>query len=111
MHPLWSTKPQPVRCPHRVVHDTQNALYRRTLMTGEPMHSTALPSYINYHLKSEVHILPAMFNPLHSSMNQKLVKSTFAIKVATMKNTNVFCYEGKPLLATAKSTLFNCQQR
>ena len=101
----------PLNCPHRVVHDTQNALYCRTLMTGEPMHSTALPSYINYHLKSEVHILPAMFNPLHSSTNQKLFKSTFAIKVATIKNTDDFRYEGKTLYATAKSTLFNCQQR
>ena len=34
------------------------------------------------------------------------MKSTSAIKVATMKNTDDFCYEGKPSRATIKSTLF-----
>ena len=33
-------------------------------------------------------------------------KSTSAIKTATMKNTEDFCYEGKPSRAIAKSTLF-----
>ena len=33
-------------------------------------------------------------------------KSTSAIKVATMKNTNDFCYEWKPSCVTAKSTPF-----
>ena len=47
-----------------------------------------------------------MFNPLHNITNQELFESTSAIKVATMKNTNNFHYEGKPSRATAKSTLF-----
>ena len=34
------------------------------------------------------------------------LKSTSAIKIATMKNTYDFCYEGKPSRATAKSALF-----
>ena len=33
-------------------------------------------------------------------------KSTFVIEVATTKNTDNFCYEGKLSHATAKSTLF-----
>ena len=33
-------------------------------------------------------------------------KSTSAIKVATMKNTDDFCYEWKPSCVTAKSTPF-----
>ena len=33
-------------------------------------------------------------------------KSASAIKVATMKNVDDFCYEGKPSCATAKSTPF-----
>ena len=43
-----------------------------------------------------------MFNPLHSNMNQEL----FAIKTATMKNTDNFHFEGKPSRATAKLTPF-----
>ena len=34
------------------------------------------------------------------------LKSTSAIKVVTMKNTDDFCYEGKPSCATTESTLF-----
>ena len=33
-------------------------------------------------------------------------KSTSVIEVVTTKNTDTFCYEGKPSHATAKSTLF-----
>ena len=33
-----------------------------------------------------------MFNLLHSSTNQELFESTSVIKVATMKNTDDFCY-------------------
>ena len=85
-------------------------------MTGEPMHTaskemTPHTPATNYHLKSEVSImlhcqLYCMFNPLHSITNQELFESTSAIKVATMKNTDNFCYEGKPSRVTAKSTLF-----
>ena len=41
---------------------------------------------------------------LYSIMDQ--VKSTSAIKIATMKNTDDFHYEGKPSCATTKSTLY-----
>ena len=74
-----------------------------------------------------------MFNPLHGISNQELfgkhrynpripkemvprapillliivcLKSTSAIKIATMKNTDGFCFEGKLSRAIAKSTPF-----
>ena len=47
-----------------------------------------------------------MFNPLHSSTNQEQFEKTSAIKIATMKNTDDFRYEGKPSCATTKSTPF-----
>ena len=65
------------------------------------------PSYINYHLKSEVS------TTLHVGYAQPVTirikncsKSTSAIKVATMKNMDNFRFEGKPSRATIKSTLF-----
>ena len=51
-------------------------------------------------------MLSAVFNPLHSSTNQELFEKYSAIKTATMKNTDDFCYEGKPSRAIVKSTLF-----
>ena len=47
-----------------------------------------------------------MFNPLHSNTNQELFESTPAIKIATMKNTDDFHFEGKPSRARTKSTPF-----
>ena len=47
-----------------------------------------------------------MFNLLHGSMNQEPFERISAIKVATMKNTDDFHYEGNPSHATAKLTLF-----
>jgi len=38
------------------------------------------PVYLNYHIS-----FLAEFNSLHSSANQKLSKSTFAIEIATIK--------------------------
>ena len=38
---------------------------------------------------------------------KNFLKSTSAIKVATMKNTDDFHYDRKPSCATAKSTPFN----
>ena len=70
---------------------------------------SACPSYINYHLKSEVSItLRCRLCSTHYTAVQikNYLKSTSAIKIATMKNTDNFCYEGKPSRATAKSTLF-----
>ena len=55
------------------------------------------PSCIYYRLKSEVSITLrcqlCMFNPLHNSTNQELFEK-FAIKVATMKNTDVAVTKG-----------------
>ena len=88
-------------------------------MTGEPTHTTSkerndakCPSYINFCLKSEASVtlccqLCSNKNFwLHSSTNKNFWKSTSAIKVATMKNTDDFCYEGKQSRATTKSALF-----
>ena len=132
-------------------------------MIGEPTRTASemalcAPAIINYHLKSEYSLFLAMFNPLHSIMNQELFekhlcnpripkerngavhpsyinyhlksevsialccllcsthytavrikncsKSTSAIKIATMKNTDDFRFEGKTSRPTAKSTLF-----
>ena len=47
-----------------------------------------------------------MFNLLHSSTNQELLKSTSTIKITITKNTEEFHFKGKPSHATAKSTLF-----
>jgi len=44
-----------------------------------------------------------MFNLLYSSINQKLFKRTFAIKVATMK---IMITNGSHHMPTTKSTLF-----
>ena len=57
-----------------------------------------------------LHKLSAMFNPLHNITNQELLKNTSAIKVATMNNTDNFCYKGKPSHATTKSTPFAVSQ-
>ena len=71
--------------------------------------SAACPSYINYHLKSEVFITLRCWlcSTRYSAVRIKnCSKSTSANKIATMKNTDRFHYEGKPSCATTKSTLF-----
>ena len=69
----------------------------------------ACPSYTNHRLKSEASIT------LHCRLGstrytavqiKNCLKSTSAIKTATIKNTDDFCYEGKPSCAITKSTLF-----
>ena len=64
-----------------------------------------------YRLKSEVSI--TLHCQLHVCLThytavqiKNCLKSTSAIKVATMKNMDDFRYEGKPSCATAKSTRF-----
>ena len=74
--------------------------------TGEPTHSDARPSYC---LKSEVSITLRcrLCSTCYTAVRIKnCSKSTSAIKIATMKNTDDFHYEGKPSHATAKSILF-----
>ena len=67
------------------------------------------PSYINYHLKSEVSItLHCRLCSTHYTTVRikNCLKSTSAIKIASMTNTDNFHYEGKPSRAIANSTLF-----
>ena len=69
----------------------------------------ARPSYINYHLKSEVSITLRcqLCSTRYTAVRIKnCLKSPSAIKIATMTNTDDFRYEGKPSHAIAKSTLF-----
>ena len=69
----------------------------------------ARPSYINYRLKSEVSIMLhcRLCSTCYTAVQIKnCSKSTSAIKKATMKNTDDFCYEEKPSRATTKLTLF-----
>ena len=66
--------------------------------------------YINYCLKSEVSITLRCWlcSPRYTAVRIKYcLKSTSAIKIATMTNTDDFHYaEGKPSHAIAKLTLF-----
>ena len=66
--------------------------------------------YINYCLKSEVSITQLCSTRYIAVQIKNCLKSTSAIKVATkvatIKNTNNYYYEGKLSRPTAKSTLF-----
>ena len=69
----------------------------------------ARPNYINYRLKSEVSTtLRCRLCSTHYTAVQikNCLKSNSTFKIATMKNTDDFCYEGKPSRAITKSTLF-----
>ena len=66
-------------------------------------------SYINYHLKSEISttLHCRLFSTRYTAVQIKnCLKSTSAIKIATMTKTDDFRYEGKPSHAITKSTLF-----
>ena len=68
----------------------------------------ACHSYINYRLKSEVSITLhcQLCSTRYTAVRIKnCSKSASAIKVTTIKNTDVFHYEGNPSCATTKSTL------
>ena len=67
------------------------------------------PNFINYRLKSEVSItLRCRLCSTHYTAIRikNCLKSTSAIKVATMKNTDDFHLEGKPSCVRAKLTPF-----
>ena len=69
----------------------------------------ARPSYINYRLKSKVSITLhcRLCSTCYTVVQIKnCSKSTSAIKITTIKNTDDICYEGKPSCATVKLTLF-----
>ena len=79
-------------------------------MTDESTYTTSkeemvpCASAISYHLKSEVSIV--LCCQLCYFRIKNCSKSTSAIKVALMKNTDDFRYEGKPSHALAKLTPF-----
>ena len=67
------------------------------------------PNHINYCLKSEVSVmLRCRLCSTHYTAERikNCFKSTSAIKIATMKNTDDFRFEGKPSRARTKSTPF-----
>ena len=67
------------------------------------------PNFINYRLKREVSITLCcrLCSTRYTAIRIKnCLKSTSAIKIATMKNTDDFRFEGKPSRARAKSTHF-----
>ena len=64
---------------------------------------------MNYCLKSEVSITLhcRLCSTRYTAVQIKnCLKSTSAIKIATMKNMDDFCYKGKPSRVTAKLSLF-----
>ena len=82
-------------------------------MTGEPTHTASkerngvvCPSFINYHLKSEVSItLPCWLRStlLHSNTNQEPFEKHLCNQSSHYEK---YRYIGKPSRATAKLTLF-----
>ena len=77
--------------------------------THTERNDAAHPSYINFHLKSEVSISLRcrLCSTSYTAVGIKnCLKSTYAIRIATMKNMDNFHYKGKPSCATAKLTLF-----
>ena len=74
-----------------------------------PIEMVPHPNFINYCLKSEVSItLRCWLCSTHYKAIQikNCLKSTSAIKIATMKNMDDFHFEGKPSCARTKSTPF-----
>ena len=75
--------------------------------THNKRNSGTHPIYINYRLKSEVFITLhcRLCSTRYTAVRIKnCLKSTSAIKIATMKNTDDFRCEEKPSCATAKLT-------
>ena len=69
----------------------------------------ALPNHINYRLKSEVSVTLRcrLCSTRYTAVQIKnCLKSTSAIEIAMMKNTDDFRFEGEPSRARAKSTPF-----
>ena len=66
------------------------------------------PSYVNCHLKVKYPLhFCQLFSTHYTAVQIKnYLKSTFVIKVATMKNEKYTLLKGKPSYATTKSTLF-----
>ena len=93
------------------LHSISNQeLFRKHLYNLHiPKEMVPHPNFINYHLKSEVSItLRCQLCSTHYTAVRikNCLKSTSAIKIATTKNTDDFCFEGKSSRARAKSTPF-----
>ena len=91
---------------------TQQELFEKHLYNlhiPKERNRAARPNHINYRLKSEVSItLRYRLCSTHyiAVRIKNCMKSTSAIKIATMKNTDNFHFERKPSRATAKLTPF-----
>ena len=117
-HLKWSRTPRIFRLKSKVsimlrcqLHSSTNQeLFEKHLCDPCILKENARPSYINYHLKSEVSITLHCWlcSTRYTAVRIKnCFKNTSAIEVATMKNTDDFHYKGKqPSRATTKSTLF-----
>ena len=99
---VWKAN-YPLHCPlHFVVSYVQPVTkhFESRTVWKAPLQSTntkRMPIYINY-LKSEVSIALCcrLCSTHYTAVRIKnCSKSTFAIKIVTMKNTDDFCYEGK----------------
>ena len=90
--------------------NTNQELLRKNLYNLRiPKEMVLRPNFINYHLKSKVSITLCcrLCSTRYTAIRIKnCLKSTFAIKIATMKNTDDFHFEGKLSRAHAKSTPF-----
>ena len=90
--------------------NTNQELFRRNLYNLRiPKEMVPRPNFINYHLKSEVSIMLRcrLCSTRYTVIRIKnCLKSAFAIKIAIMKNTDDFRFEGKPSRARTKSTPF-----
>ena len=90
-------------------HTNQELFQKHLYNLRIPKEMVPRPNFINYRLKSEVSIVLRcrLCSTRYTAIRIKnCLKSVFAIKIATMKNTDDFRFEGKPSCAHAKSTPF-----
>ena len=79
-------------------------------LTHSMLKSAASPSYFSYCLKSEGFI--ALCSTCYTAVQIKnCLKSTSVIKVATMKNTDDFCYTKEAITCNHQINAIHCQQR
>ena len=91
-------------------HFESRTVQKASLQSTHTERNGAARPGINCCLKSEVSImLHCRLCSTHYTTVQikNWLKSTSAIKIASMTNTDDFCYKGKPSRVIAKSTLFD----
>ena len=113
MHPNYRLKSEvsiTLHCQLCSTHYTPRTVRKAPLQsTHTKRNGVACPSYINYHLKSEESIMLCCWlcSTRYTAVRIKnCLKSTSAIKITTMTNTDDFRYKGKPSHAIAKLRLF-----